>query len=392
MNRYLSASAVIIAGLLSVSQANAQLAVAKVVANCGTVSPTPHAGSTYALTMDVTGTLCTVGGGGGGGGTSSNFGTTFPGAGTAAGFKDPSNNMAAAHVDTAGNILDVGLSFHSSGHYVNAPTITTSANNALTGFVGPNALLKNYGTTQIAFHQAASSTTVTIATADGIIEPGGTWQIALGTTTNIAVASVVSGAISGTGSLQIIDGTGNWSGSGGGGGGSSGGTVAQGNTGSNAQSWWMQIGDGTHGPAAVKPASTAAVATDPALVVTLSPNSPGVGNVFQATAFAEGSVSSSTTTQVFALSGTTTIYLVNYAYQTDAAAAGNGTFQIITGTGTNCAVVNRTLTPVWNFAQNAGIAEGPIGVLGASAAGDEMCIKTTGGANTINYRIGIAQQ
>lgn len=50
-------------------------------------------------------------------------------------------------------------------------------------------------------------------------------------------------------------------------------TQAQGNAGSNAQAWWTRLGDGTNGPAAVKPASTAPVATDSALVVTLSPNS-----------------------------------------------------------------------------------------------------------------------
>jgi hypothetical protein len=39
-----------------------------------------------------------------------------------------------------------------------------------------------------------------------------------------------------------------------------------------AQSWYTRISDGTNGPVAVKPASTAAVATDPALVVAISPN------------------------------------------------------------------------------------------------------------------------
>jgi hypothetical protein len=38
--------------------------------------------------------------------------------------------------------------------------------------------------------------------------------------------------------------------------------------------WFQRLTDGTNGPAAVKPASTAAAATDPALVVALSPNSP----------------------------------------------------------------------------------------------------------------------
>jgi hypothetical protein len=38
--------------------------------------------------------------------------------------------------------------------------------------------------------------------------------------------------------------------------------------------WFEKLTDGTNGPVAVKPASTASVAADPALVVTMSPNSP----------------------------------------------------------------------------------------------------------------------
>ena len=44
----------------------------------------------------------------------------------------------------------------------------------------------------------------------------------------------------------------------------------------NGLGWWTRIGDGTNGPVAVRPASTAPAATDPALVVAISPNSAGV--------------------------------------------------------------------------------------------------------------------
>jgi hypothetical protein len=63
----------------------------------------------------------------------------------------------------------------------------------------------------------------------------------------------------------------------GGSGGGSGGAVTQSSAGTNAQAWWTRIGDATNGPVAVKPASTAAVATDPALTVALSPNGATVG-------------------------------------------------------------------------------------------------------------------
>jgi hypothetical protein len=52
------------------------------------------------------------------------------------------------------------------------------------------------------------------------------------------------------------------------------GAVNQGTPNTVANSWPMEITDGTHGPVAVKAASTAAVAADPSLVVALSPNSP----------------------------------------------------------------------------------------------------------------------
>jgi hypothetical protein len=52
-----------------------------------------------------------------------------------------------------------------------------------------------------------------------------------------------------------------------------GGTVNQGtNNASVNNSWWMKIGDAINGPVQVKPASTAPVAADVALVVALSPN------------------------------------------------------------------------------------------------------------------------
>lgn len=59
-------------------------------------------------------------------------------------------------------------------------------------------------------------------------------------------------------------------------------TVAQGAAAALSGAWPMEITDGTHGPTAVKAASTAAAATDPSLVVALSPNSPvpaGTNNI-----------------------------------------------------------------------------------------------------------------
>ena len=56
------------------------------------------------------------------------------------------------------------------------------------------------------------------------------------------------------------------------------GTVNQGTANVLANAWSQKITDGTNGPVAVKAPSTAAVAADPALVVTLSPNSIAQSN------------------------------------------------------------------------------------------------------------------
>lgn len=54
------------------------------------------------------------------------------------------------------------------------------------------------------------------------------------------------------------------------------GTVNQGTANTLANAWTTELTDGTNGPVAVKAASTTPVAADPALVVTISPNSSGL--------------------------------------------------------------------------------------------------------------------
>lgn len=57
------------------------------------------------------------------------------------------------------------------------------------------------------------------------------------------------------------------------GGGGGGGTVNQGTPNTLANAWPVEMTDGTNGPVAVKPSGQAATGTDPAAVVTVSPNS-----------------------------------------------------------------------------------------------------------------------
>ena len=105
-----SASALSLAAFIVPAQAQQ---TARVVTTCGSVSPY-HAlnpGSITTLYVDPNGNICGGGGGGGGGGTSSNFGATFPTAGTAAGFEYlsapptlTSGQMVAGQTDVNGNI------------------------------------------------------------------------------------------------------------------------------------------------------------------------------------------------------------------------------------------------------------------------------------------------
>ncbi len=85
-------------------------------------------------------------------------------------------------------------------------------------------------------------------------------------------------------------------------------TAGQGTAAALAGAWPTELTDGTHGPAAVKAASTAALATDPALVVAVSPNNAVAvtGTFWQATQPVSGSVSVSNFPGTQPISGTVT--------------------------------------------------------------------------------------
>ena len=192
------------------------------------------------------------------------------------------------------------------------------------------------------------------------------------------------------------------------GGSGGGGTVIanQGTAGSNAQAWWMQIGDGTHGPAAVKPASTAPAATDPSLVVAISPNSVNANG--QATAANSSPVvlpaaqvtadpcslntktnftisTTSGTLQIVAPSGSTQVYICSLLTIGATASIQN----IVGGTGATCT----TGTPVaiagsttaangMSFAANGGFTfgNGAGTVLRTTTAGHGVCLIQNGTA------------
>ena len=93
-----------------------------------------------------------------------------------------------------------------------------------------------------------------------------------------------------------------------------------------ANAWAMKITDATNGPAAVKAASTAAAAADPALVVSLSPNSPlptgsnAIGSVLANLQVSSAAVSSTNPVPVSISSTIPGTSVQNYATATVAAA------------------------------------------------------------------------
>lgn len=261
----------------------------------------------------------------------------------------------------SGNVVGVNanvLPFVSAGHYVNMTSVTTSANHVLTSFTGTAPVLKNYGTTQIAIHGSTSSTTVTVATADAIIEPGACWQIGA-SITNIAAASVVSGAISGTGQLQAIDGSGTQASCGGGGGSS-----------------------GSSGNVTVVNTSGSPVPTTPANVantnVTLAgTNNVGVlGQVFGNTTVPISILSSNTPTTVVIQAGVggQLTYVSTLAVE----ALSGSAWSLEEGTGTTCGTGTHVLTgniPMTGTLTGANGGASP--TIQTLTVGDDLCAVVT---------------
>jgi hypothetical protein len=159
--------------------------------------------------------------------------------------------------------------FFPNGSNASLTSTATSADIGLPG--GSSVVVANTGTSAVSCNLTNGAGTST--PNRNIIQPASWFAFAPGSNTHI---SCVNQALDGASNVVVIAGGANLpTGSGGGGGtggGGGGGTVTQGPASSNAGSWWMRLGDATNGPAAVKPAATAATTSDPALVVAVSPN------------------------------------------------------------------------------------------------------------------------
>lgn len=149
----------------------------------------------------------------------------------------------------------------------------------------------------------------------------------------------------------------------------------------------VELSDGTNTPA-VKAASTAAAATDPALVVASSPNGGNPCQNPSATlAMVAGQTSGTSSTQLIALSGSTHIYMCGITIQ--GISGTTPTFALRYGTGTACATGTNTI--IGAFATTAG-ATFNWGAQFLTPAGQELCYIQTGTTPISNYAISYVQQ
>lgn len=137
-------------------------------------TPTP-------LSLDGSGNLnVNVAAGGGSGGTSANFGGSFPGTGTAAGFKDNSGNMAGANLDASGN-LKVSGTLSTTPPAAGTPaqtSVNSSASNVTLLSANASRLAFTFynDSTQVAYVKLGATASVTSYTKQML--PGEFWTTA----------------------------------------------------------------------------------------------------------------------------------------------------------------------------------------------------------------------
>lgn len=113
----------------------------------------------------------------------------------------------------------------------------------------------------------------------------------------------------------------------------------------------------------------------PASAVYMGANSGGnLTGVIQASASVPINISTATTTQLVALSGTTKIYVTGW----DVIAAGTGNITLEYGTGSTCGTGTTVLTGAYNLTAQAGIARGNgLGPVLVVPAGNALCALTS---------------
>ncbi len=103
-------------------------------------------------------------------------------------------------------------------------------------------------------------------------------------------------------------------------------------------------------------------------------SSGNLTGIIQADNSAPISISTATTTQLVALSGSTKIYVTGW----DVIAAGTGNFKFVYGTGTACATGTTDLTGNYNLTAQSGISRGGgLGPVLVVPAGKALCALTS---------------
>lgn len=148
------------------------------------------------------GTVVTSGGGGGGGGTSSNFGSTFPTAGTAAGFKDSTGLLMSFAKVNASNALTVdGSGVTQPINQTQMNGVALAAGNGTTNTGTQRVTLSSDSTGQVAI---AGSVAVTGTFYQATQPVSGTfWQ-----TTQPVSLTTLPALVAGTANIGHVDGQG----------------------------------------------------------------------------------------------------------------------------------------------------------------------------------------
>jgi hypothetical protein len=125
----------------------------------------------------------------------------------------------------------------------------------------------------------------------------------------------------------------------------------------------------------IDPSTSATASAVPAKASYVGANSAGnLTGLIQASASAAINVSTATTTQLVALSGSTKIYVTSF----DVISGGTGNITFVYGTGASCGTGTTSLTGAYNLTAQAGIAKGNgLGPVLVVPAGNALCVTTS---------------
>lgn len=309
------------------------------------------------------------------------------------GVCDPAYPQRCVKPNTDGSVNVSGTISASLGSF--APTgnaslsVTTSSARVAFGSVDTSMVVQNTGSATA--YVKTGDVTVTAATTDTPIPAGASYAFNTGGSGYIAAITA-----SGSTSLRITTGTGlpalALASSGGGGSGASvtataaAPTLVEGSTNNNISanlkggirffpivpSTGAAIDLSTPSTIAGADGSTVASLANPLPIAAQS--GAAAVSFIQASASAAINVSTATTTQLVALSGTTKIYVTSF----DVIAGGTGNITFVYGTGAACGTGTTSLTGAYNLTAQAGIAKGNgLGPVLVVPAGNALCVTTS---------------